>query len=175
MRGELDGARYPVQVDIGFGDVVTPEPETATYPVLLDTLPAPTVRAYSRYSVVAEKLHIIVVRGVTNSRLKDYFDLWTIAKHSQIDGSLLVRAIAATFARRETALPENTPAGLGDELLADNRKQNEWRAFPSKNKMTAPNLADVTILPRTFLSPAIERARGNINFKSSWRPGGPWN
>ena len=79
--------------------------------------------------MVAEKLHIIVVRGVANSRLKDYFDLWTIAKYSELEGGLLVRAIAATFARRETALPENAPVGLGDELLADNRKQNDWRAF----------------------------------------------
>jgi hypothetical protein len=174
LRGELDGARLPVQVDIGFGDVVTPEPETVTYPVLLDTLPAPTVRAYSRYSVVAEKLHIIVVRGVTNSRLKDYFDLWTIAKHSEIDGGLLARAITATFARRETALPKNTPAGVGDELLADNRKRTEWRAFLSKNKLTAPDLVEVVALLRAFLLPAIEGARGDTGFKSSWRLGGPW-
>lgn len=145
-----------------------------TYPVLLDTLPAPTVRAYSRYSVVAEKLHIIVVRGVTNSRLKDYFDLWTIAMHSEIEGSLLVRAIAATFTRRETALTENIPAGLGEELLAGSRKQNEWRAFLSKNKLTALDLTEVITLLRAFLLPVIESARRNTDFTSSWRSGGPW-
>ena len=78
LRATLDGARIALQVDIGFGDVVTPAPEPIHYPVLLDDLPAPRLRAYPKYTVVAEKLHAICLLGMTNSRMKDYFDLWVL-------------------------------------------------------------------------------------------------
>ena len=81
MIGLLDGARCPVQIDIGFGDAVTPAPENVQYPVILDGMPQPQLRVYPRYTVVAEKLEAMVKLGILNSRMKDYFDLWVLAHH----------------------------------------------------------------------------------------------
>lgn len=67
----LDGARCPVQIDIGFGDAVTPGPEHVQYPVFLDEMPPPPLRVYTRYTVLAEKLEAIVSLGMLNSRMKD--------------------------------------------------------------------------------------------------------
>lgn len=174
LRGELDGARCSVQVDIGFGDAVTPAPETTSYPVLLSNLPAPTVRAYPRYSVVAEKFQAIVLFSIANSRMKDYFDLWTIAEHSELDGRLLARAMLETFTRRETPLPDNTPLGLGDDFAADDLKQRQWRAFLNKSRLAAPDLATLVAYLRTFLLPPTDAARSGTDFKKKWNPKGPW-
>lgn len=73
---QLAGARCPVQVDVGFGDAVTPAPEPVEYPTILPELPAPRLRAYPRETVVAEKLEALVTLGIANSRMKDYFDLY---------------------------------------------------------------------------------------------------
>ena len=107
----LDRARIPLQVDIGFGDTVKPEPITVEYPVLLD-LPPPVLRAYSREAVVAEKFQAMVSLGMGNSRMKDFFDLWVIAHEFSFDGELLAGAIQATFERRRSPLPQEPPLAL---------------------------------------------------------------
>lgn len=174
LRGTLDGARCPIQVDIGFGDIVVPKPETVAYPVLLDNLPAPSIRAYPRYSVIAEKFHALVVLGLGNSRAKDYFDLWTIAMHSELDGDVLSRAVSATFERRETPLPIEIPMGLSDTFIADTLKQSQWKAFLGKNKLSAPDLADVIGTLRTFLLPVVGAVVKGTAFASRWIPGKQW-
>jgi hypothetical protein len=100
MIGLLDGARCPVQIDIGFGDAVTPGPDNVQYPVILDDMPQPQLRVYPRCTVVAEKLEAMVNLGMLNSRMKDYFDLWVLAGHSDFDGAVLAAAIRATGPHR---------------------------------------------------------------------------
>ena len=137
LRATLDGARISLQVDIGFGDVVTPAPEVIAYPVLLDDLPAPSLKAYPKYTVVAEKFQALCALGMANSRMKDYFDLWVLLREGDLDDAELVRAIEATFARRRTEMPEGVPAGLSDAFASDARKLAQWRAFVNKNKLDA--------------------------------------
>ena len=96
-----DGARIALQVDIGFGDAVTPAPESVNYPVLLEGLPAPQLRAYPKYTVVAEKFHAVCLLGMANTRMKDYFDLWVLLTEGALDPSELHRAVEATFQRRQ--------------------------------------------------------------------------
>jgi hypothetical protein len=151
LLGTLDGARCPVQADIGFGDTVTPAPEETDYPVLLDDLPAPRLRVYPRYTVIAEKFEAIVSLGIANSRMKDFFDLWVLTRHSELDTAILRRAITATFERRATALPTATPIGLSDEFATDATKQTQWRAFGTKNRLDAPPLPLVVAHLRAFL------------------------
>jgi predicted nucleotidyltransferase component of viral defense system len=134
LLGLIDGARCPIQVDIGFGDVVTPGPEDVQYPVMLSEFPAPKLRAYPRYTVVAEKLEALASLGIANSRMKDYFDLWILSRHTEIDGDTLRRAIRATFDRRKTALPPDIPFGLTDGFAQDAHKQTQWRAFIRKEQ-----------------------------------------
>lgn len=140
LLGRLDGARCAVQIDVGYGDAVTPEPQTAHYPVLLEDMSAPVLRVYPAYTVVAEKYHAMVSLGIVNTRLKDYFDLWFLARHFAFDPALLQDAIAATFARRSTPLPQHLPLGLSDAFAQDATKAQQWKAFLRKNKLQAPAL-----------------------------------
>ena len=143
LRATLDGAQLSLQIDIGFGDVVTPAPEQVSYPVLLDDLPAPKLRAYPKYTVVAEKFQALCALGMANSRMKDYFDLWMLLRDRDLDDVELVRAIQATFTRRRTALPEGAPAGLSDAFATDAGKLTQWRAFVTKNKLNPIALGEL--------------------------------
>ena len=147
----LDGARIALQVDIGFGDAVTPAPEEIRYPVLLDDLPAPQLRAYPKHTVVAEKFHAICLLGMTNTRMKDYFDLGILMQESTLDVDELRRAIEATFARRQTALPAEMPSGLSDAFVSDPTKQAQWKAFLRKNRLTPVDLGDLVARLRSRL------------------------
>lgn len=131
----LDGARSVVQVDVGYGDTVTPAPEFADYPVLLDEFPNPRLRVYPRYTVVAEKLDAIISLGMANSRMKDYFDIWVILRESELDLEILRSAVSATIERRNTMMPEGLPLGLSDEFAKDKNKNIQWNAFLSKNQL----------------------------------------
>ena len=137
LLAHLDGARIALQVDIGFGDAVTPAPESISYPVLLDDLPAPQLRAYPKYTVVAEKFHAICLLGMANTRMKDYFDLWVLLSENTLAAAELRRAIEATFNRRQMAMPTALPAGLSDAFAANALKQTQWNAFLKKNRLNA--------------------------------------
>jgi hypothetical protein len=143
VRATLDGARLALQVDIGFGDAVTPEAQPITYPTLLTDVPAPTLRAYPKATVVAEKLHAVTVLGMTNTRMKDFFDLWVLLHDTAMDDAEIQRAIEATFARRQTARPGAPPIGMSDAFAGDAMKQMQWRAFLKKNKLQAMDLGEV--------------------------------
>jgi hypothetical protein len=125
LDGFLDGARCKVKVDIGFGDVVTPAPETAVFPTLLEDLPSATLRVYPRYTVVAEKLEAIISFGMVNSRMKDYFDLWVIMKDQALDRSTLSQAVGATLRRRGTPYPDDLPVGLAPAFAESTLKQSQ--------------------------------------------------
>ncbi len=143
LQATLDGARIALQVDIGFGDAVTPAPESITYPVLLDGLHAPKLRAYPKYTVVAEKFHAICLLGMPNTRMKDYFDLWVLLGDDTLDPAHTRHAIEATFTRRKMPLPSALPIGLSDAFIADDSKRAQWNAFLKKNKLGAIALTDV--------------------------------
>lgn len=131
LRAMLGNARIPVQVDIGFGDAVVPSPEAADYPSLLD-LPRPHIRAYPREATIAEKVHTMGVLGLANSRLKDYYDVWQILRHFEVDPTLLQASMQATFARRGTPLPKELPTGLRPAFAQDPVKQAQWKAFATR-------------------------------------------
>lgn len=154
----LANARSNAHIDIGFGDAVTPEPVQATYPVLLPDLPAPHLKTYPVYTVIAEKLHAIVLLGMTNSRLKDYLDLSILVQREELDQEILARAIQATFQRRSTPLPAHVPIGLSDEFGHDITRQNLWNAFLKKNDITITPLQNVVTMLRLKLMPVLIRA-----------------
>jgi hypothetical protein len=99
IQAKLDGARIALQVDIGFGDAVTPAPQAIIYPVLPEDFPAPQFRAYPKYTVVAEKFHAVCLLGLANTRMKDYFDLWVLLDDPSLEPSEMRRAIEATIER----------------------------------------------------------------------------
>lgn len=158
LRGQLGAARLTIQVDIGIGDAVTPDPQWLEYPSLLD-LPRPRLRAYPRETVLAEKVHAMVLLGMRNSRMKDYFDVHALLREAAVDEAQLVYALAATFERRRTALPAGVPAGLSDGFAGDAAKQGQWRAFLEKNRLKGPALNAVVAEIRERLADALARAR----------------
>ncbi len=143
IQAKLEGARIALQVDIGFGDAVTPAPQAISYPVLLDDFPAPQLRAYPKYTVVAEKFHAVCLLGMTSTRMKEYFDLWVLLDDSTLDQAEIRRAIEATVERRKMPMPTAVPVGFVDVFAADAAKQTRWNAFLKKNRLEAMALADV--------------------------------
>lgn len=166
----IGSARLPVQVDIGFGDAITPAPEMVTYPTLLDDLAAPSLRAYPVYTVIAEKLHAMVVLGMNNSRMKDFFDLTVIARTSELGGATLVDAIRATFARRNTALPTSVPAALTVEFSSNPIKAQQWRAFVTKAGLQWASLDAVVETLAMFFGPALTACSLSSGLESKWNP-----
>jgi hypothetical protein len=168
-QATIAGARIPIQVDVGFGDAITPGPIEIDYPALLDA-PAPHLRAYPIETVVAEKFHALAVRGITNSRLKDYYDLWSIANTFELDRAPLAAAIRQTFARRETALPQEKPTGLSEAYV--DTWADQWRTFLNRERMAAApeQLATVVADLERFVLPLIEVAKGDWR----WKPGTGW-
>ena len=174
LMGMLDSARCPVQIDVGYGDAVVPGPDDVRYPTLLTDMPEPQLRAYPRYTVVAEKLEALVSLGMLNSRLKDYFDLWILARQSDFEGPLLTQAIAATFQRRGTEVPQGVPMGLSDEFIEDDQKQKQWQAFLRKNALVAMPLAAIVNDLRRFLLPVLASASGAAMLEQGWKAGDRW-
>ncbi|WP_029890669.1 nucleotidyl transferase AbiEii/AbiGii toxin family protein [Polycyclovorans algicola] len=154
LPATLDGARLTLQVDIGFGDAVTPAPEAILYPVLLSDLPPPQLRAYPKYTVVAEKFHAICLLGLANSRMKDYFDLWILLREGTLDLGEMKRAIDATFARRRMTMPVVLPVGLSNSFALDASKQMQWRAFLRKNRLEALELVEIVQMLRNAFTRA---------------------
>jgi predicted nucleotidyltransferase component of viral defense system len=155
ITGELAKARCKTQIDIGFGDAVTPGPVQSEYPVLLEDFPAPRLRTYPVYTVISEKLHAIALLGMTNSRVKDYLDLWVMLDRESLNMNTLAQAISATFTRRDMAVPTDLPMGLSDEFAGDPSRQALWAAFIRKNDLAMIPLADVVTRIRTALEPAM--------------------
>lgn len=175
LEARLAAARIKVQIDVGFGDVVTPAPMETEYPVLFD-FPAPRLRTYPRETVVAEKFEAMVKLGIANSRMKDFYDLWVIARSFEFDGTLLSQAIRATFERRGTALPTEVPLALSEEFSDDPGKKTQWVAFLRRLGQAAGSvsLAEVTETLKEFLwPPALAAARDEVS-KNLWAPAGPW-
>lgn len=152
----LGNARISLQVDVGFGDAVTPKPANIAFPTVLD-FPAPKLKAYPKETVVAEKFEAMVKLGIANSRMKDFWDLHLMVSEFEFDGAILQEAIQATFARRQTAFPIKLPLALTDEFSNDKGKQTQWSAFLRKNRLEdSIALNEVIDLLRAFFLPLIE-------------------
>jgi predicted nucleotidyltransferase component of viral defense system len=169
LRGLLGKAQLTVQVDVGIGDAVTPEPEWLDYPSLLD-LPHPRLRAYRPETTIAEKLHAMVILGM------DFFDIYELARQREFDGAALASAVRDTFARRRTPLGPEHPPALMRALGADSDKQAQWRAFLRKTRLfDAPQgLSTVTEAIADFVGPILTTLRAGRRFAGRWPPGGGW-
>jgi len=174
LRALLGKARIRVQVDVGIGDAVTPEPEWLEYPSLLD-LPRPRLRAYSPETVIAEKVHAMVVLGSKNSRMRDFFDVYALAMREPFDGGLLARAMRATFARRRTEIPTETPLALKKQFADVEGKRAQWAAFVRRGRLAAPaGLEAIITSVGAFVGPVLAAAARSESFTAKWPAGGPW-
>jgi len=166
---KLGNAKIRIQIDVGFGDAVTPKARTISYPVLLD-YPAPRIRAYNKESQIAEKLQAMVFLGMANSRMKDFYDVFILSKTFSFDGNTLVKAIKATFERRGTQIPEDIPLALSDEFANNTDKVSQWKALINRNSLDSfgydfPQLINAL---RAFLLKPLQAATAEESFKSRW-------
>jgi len=170
----LENARIPMQIDVGFGDVIVPDAALTDYPVLLE-LAAPRLRAYPRETVVAEKFEAMVKLGQLTSRLKDFFDLWLLPRQFEFDGKVLSTAVTRTFAHRKTAITPQ-PVALTDAFANDPIKQTQWKGFLRKSRIDiAPqDLTAVIEVISGFLLPLAGALAAGQEFASTWHPPGPW-
>jgi len=174
LLARMANARIPLQVDVGFGDALATRPGFLEYPTLLP-MPAPQIQAYPMEAVIAEKLEAMVHLGIFNSRMKDFFDVWFLARTFPFEAAALADAIRATFERRATSLAAEAFDALISEVSTDASKPTQWRAFLNKGKLSAPsNFADVFGAIRQFASIPLRASSKASRDPASWSPGGPW-
>lgn len=175
LMAKIDQTRIPIQVDIGFGDAITPAAKKIDYPNLLG-LSVASIKCYPRETVIAEKFQAMCNLGMANSRLKDFYDVWFLAMNFAFDGERLAQAIENTFNRRKTSIPQDLPVALSKEFYDDVTKQKQWKAFLLKAKVSEVNvpLSQIVKVLEQFLMPPIEKNSDRSVFTKRWQAGGPW-
>ena len=178
IKGALSGARIRLQLDIGVSDAAVPEPGWVDYPTLLGT-EAPHILAYQPATAVAEKFETMVSKGLVNSRVKDYYDVWMLSGSVAFDGDELREAIVATFDARGTTVPASRPPVLGVEYSGRRAAQVQWVAFVTQLEaagISAPDsLGTVVDVVADFIVPPSAAAAENRPFSSRWVPGQGWS
>lgn len=174
FSGFLGKSQLPMQIDIGFSDVITPEPEAIIYPVILD-YPAPELLAYNRQTAIAEKFEAMVKLGELNSRMKDFFDIWLLAKTGEFQGVELSEAVMQTFSRRGTELTP-IPVCFTEEFATSQSKAAQWTAFLRRNrfKEVPSSFSEVVKFLGDFLRPVAVSLKEGQPLRASWKAGGPW-
>lgn len=169
LMAYLDRAKIAVQIDVGFGDVITPGAQEIMYPPLLN-IPAPRLWAYTKESVVAEKLHAIVVLGMANSRMKDFYDLWRMAQVFEFPGDMLFKAIAATFERRQTMIPKAFPLGLTGAFADYDPHALQWKAFLKRSGIVSEEATFHSVLEsiRCFTAPVFVETPQKMDLLGHW-------
>jgi Nucleotidyl transferase AbiEii toxin, Type IV TA system len=172
----LERAKIPIQIDVGFGDTVTPAPSETDYPTLLES-PGPRLLAYPKETVVAEKFEALVKLGIANTRMKDFYDLEILSRTFAFEGRTLAKAIQNTFRKRGTDLPiAGLPVAFTYEFYDDVNKKRQWTAFCAKNKSYVENVEFKAVIEaiRDFLALPVRTVQEGNSFSRTWKPGGPW-
>ena len=175
LSAYLGVAHIPVKIDVGFGDTITPEAQEVELPVLLD-LPVPCLRGYPMETVIAEKLQAMTVLTATNSRMKDFYDVWVLQSQFTFDGVTLSEAIKATFARRRTGVAPSSCVAFQASFYASEDPLTRWRLYVQRGSFerVPPTFAQVGEAIEAFLRPVVESIARNEEFDLNWSPGGPW-
>ncbi len=175
FTGFLGKARIPMQVDIGFGDVIFPKPKMIKYPAILD-FPSPHLKGYTIESVVAEKFEAMIKLGRLNSRMKDFYDIWIMTRQFHFKGEELTQAIRRTFEHRGTGLPGKTPF-FEEEIYNElSDRQALWKAFLQKMEIKgAPQkLSEIALAIENFLFEPVKAIHAGHDLAAHWHAPGPW-
>lgn len=178
METRLAGARIRLQLDIGVADIAVPEPGWVDYPTLLD-MDAPHILAYQPATAVAEKFETMISKGLLNSRVKDYYDIWMLSRSVSFDGIELTDSIAATFGQRGTKVPSSRPPVLSGEYSQRLETMAQWTAFVRRlgvSGIEAPeSITDVVDVISMFIMPPAIAAAAGQPFSLKWVPGEGWS
>lgn len=171
LKAYLGKAAISLQIDVGTGDAITPAAERVEYPSLVEDMPSASLRAYRFETAIAEKCEAMVKLGMSNSRMKDFYDVFVLARDQEFDGATLVEAVRDTFSRRRTSLPERPPVAWTTAFSQDSKKLTQWNAFLTKSRLQAPELSELTTYLSTFLMPVFHAARADIVAPGRWSEG----
>lgn len=173
FQATLGNARIPMQIDIGFSDVITPAPVAVSYPTMLD-FPAANLLAYNRETAIAEKFEAMISLGELNSRMKDFFDVALLAASCEFAGQTLADAIRATFAKRQTPI-ETDPVCFSDDFATHAAKAAQWKAFVRRSAIAgAAEFPQVVEEVRNFLRPIAMHLVNNELLGERWDTSGKW-
>ncbi len=172
FESELNKAIINMQIDVGFGDIITPGPKLISYPTILD-LPAPKLYGYTLETVIAEKLEAMVKRGISNSRMKDFFDIWTLSKQFSLNSKSLANAIEATFEQRGTPII-SSPECFSEAFAKNPEKNQQWHSFARKNSINTDSLPDIVDYIKQFLHPILYGISINDLPDLKWDPHHQW-
>lgn len=173
--GFLERSRIPMQIDMGFGDVIYPKARTIDYPAILD-FPKPHLKGYPVESVVSEKFEAMVKLGLLNSRMKDFYDLWLLIRRFDFNGENLAEALKKTFTHRKTPLLQEGPL-FAEEIYDENSdRQTLWKAFLNKGqtKHAPEELGATAKIIEKFLVKPLEAIALDKKFDGKWKAPGPW-
>lgn len=175
FEGDLNKAVLHMQIDIGFGDIIYPEPQILSYPTILN-LPAPRLHGYTPESVIAEKLEAMIKRGMLNSRMKDFFDIWFLSKQFPFNSTILGNAIKTTFSRRGTIL-RSSPECFSEQFFSASSKNSQWQSFIRKNSLNAASEPLETVVKQitAFLQPVLYGIETDDIPDLKWEPSHKWS
>jgi len=175
FTGFLERARIPMQIDVGFGDIVHPKIRVVDYPVILD-FPKPHLNGYPQESVISEKFEAMIKLGLLNSRMKDFYDIWLMMRQFEFKGANLVEAIKKTFKHRKTDVPQNKPLFADEIYDKKSDRQALWSAFLKKGDIQhAPDTLSVTAKEiETFLVEPIVAISEKVKFNKTWKSPRGW-
>ncbi len=175
IRVFLGDMPVKLQVDVGFGDAVVPAPQKAEFPALLFEN-GPVISSYSPETVIAEKFNAMVILGMANSRMKDYYDIWMLSRNFTIHAFELKDAVKMTFIKRETVLPQTIPVAITDDFFTNKAKIKQWKGFLRKQKLldSAPELKEIGEILRNFLLPIVEGIKKDKLLVEKWHPEKGW-
>lgn len=168
----LERAIVHMQIDIGFGDIIYPEARKAVFPTILD-FPAPEIICYSLESTIAEKFEAMITLGELNSRMKDFYDIWFLARQFNFEGDMLLEAIGRTFKNRETELSEEIILFTEQFVQV---KETQWKAFYHKLDLEylPDDFNEIMVTIKIFLEPLVRAIKYKSSFISKWTAPGPW-
>ena len=173
--GFLERSRIPMQIDVGFGDIVYPKTKVIDYPVILD-FPKPHLKGYPPESVISEKFEAMVKLGLLNSRMKDFYDIWLMMRQFNFSGSNLAEALRRTFEHRKTDLPKECPLFAEEIYDEKSDRQTLWKAFLKKGDIKhAPEKLAITAKEiENFLVKPLNAVKKAHEFMGEWKAPGPW-
>lgn len=170
----IHSAKIPVQLDIGFSDVIYPEPIVIVYPTILE-FPPPKLKGYTPESIIAEKFEAMTKLGMVNTRMKDFFDIWIFSQQLTFFGASLQKAIRATYDKRQTSF-NRLPDSISEVFYTDPAHQVRWKQFLQNIESVEKNIELPTVIGeiKEFLEPIVTASLEEKTFNKTWNYQEKW-
>lgn len=144
MDAVLDGAVIPLKIDISTGDVITPREIAYSYKLMFEDRTIP-IMTYPIETVLAEKLETVISRSITNTRMRDFYDIHILLKSQNINADILALALERTAKKRGNFnLLENAESVL-KIVKSDEDMKRLWNIYQKKFKYAGEHTWDEVI------------------------------